>query len=71
MLQEDVDKPMNANLNSTGILKITPETELEAYALKKWFDEYMSGEKPCQSVLEVQNIIIDIPSLNENKALDV
>lgn len=30
---------MKAEINSKGVLKITPETELELYALKKWTEE--------------------------------
>ena len=35
---------LKATINERGILKITAETPLESYALKRWENEYRNGE---------------------------
>ena len=36
---------MKCEIKQCGSIHITPETELEAYALNKWADENMTNEK--------------------------
>lgn len=41
---------MIAKINGIGNLELTPETELENYALDKWFDGYVAKGKETLSV---------------------
>ncbi len=41
---------MKAELTVDGALIVTGETGVETYALKKWFDNYVSGEKEMLKV---------------------
>lgn len=43
---------MRATLNADGELRIAPETALEAFALKKWADEYFIDNPTCRLVVE-------------------
>lgn len=47
---------MKAEISSTGVLKVTPETSLESYALSKWSDGYNSTGAECESVLQIEVI---------------
>jgi len=46
---------MKAELKADGTLKISVETEVEAYALKKWWDDYHN--KPELTVLQVETLL--------------
>ena len=49
---------MKVDLSSDGVLCISAETEIESYALKKWFENY--GERnQCDSVLKVETKLIE------------
>ena len=41
---------MKVIIQQNGNLKLTPETELENYALKKWYEGYMSNGNETISV---------------------
>ncbi len=47
---------MKAEIDERGCLTITPETALETYALRKWWDGYDTTAKTCESMLCVENI---------------
>ena len=51
---------MRAEINARGCLTITPETALETYALKQWWDGYNPGEE-CESMLVPEGIGLDGP----------
>lgn len=50
---------MKATIDRKGALRITPESELESYALKKWVDGYMpDATGGCDSALLVETIVV-------------
>lgn len=45
---------MKAKIDATGVLKVSAETELESYALRRWADEnheVIDGKSVCDKVL--------------------
>jgi hypothetical protein len=42
---------MTASVSQDGVLSITPETEIECYALKKWVENYTQGTS--ESILAI------------------
>lgn len=45
---------MKADIKSDGTLTITPDSQLEEYALKKWCENYLKGED--SSKLKICNL---------------
>lgn len=49
---------MKTEINAKGKLTISPETELEAYALIQWASTYFKEVDPCEngfSILRINN----------------
>lgn len=49
---------MKANIDRDGVLYITPETELEEYALKKWCEDHPTHHTREGSTMDSSKIII-------------
>jgi hypothetical protein len=49
---------MKAEFTSYGRLTITPENELENYALQKWYQSYVEARETveCDSVLHIEKL---------------
>jgi hypothetical protein len=41
---------MRTTISATGCLRITPETELEAYALMQWWSDYIDANSHNSSL---------------------
>lgn len=50
---------MKAHIEGNGILVVSPETELESYALKMWSEEYNKEGGNGNSILMIETIEID------------
>ena len=44
---------MQVNISSTGVLTVTSESPIEAYALKKWLEDWDNSESTLY--IEVEN----------------
>lgn len=47
---------MKAEINSTGTLKITAETGVERFALRKWWEAYMDKDGNTDVVLQAEYV---------------
>lgn len=56
---------MKATISAQGTLKVTPETEVESYALRCWWIQYCDLKDPTRAVLSVEDIRIDTPAETE------
>lgn len=55
---------MKAEIKKNGLLEITAETELEAFALEKWTEKYFSGSSIAGQVVINDGKILFNWSLN-------
>lgn len=60
---------MKAEFLKYGHLVITPENDLENYALSKWHDAYKNhaGLNQCESVLMINNFVIDRTAIGQKQ----
>lgn len=61
---------MKATITASGNLKITPENELESWALKTWFESYNEIRSDCRSTLSVEDIVVKRGEPQEEGKID-
>lgn len=54
---------MKAHLNQNGAMTIIPESEIEAYALKKWTDDNIPSDGA--GTMSTKNILFRLSAPNE------
>lgn len=49
---------MRATITANGTLKVTPENEMESWALKTWFENYTGVNSATRVMLSVEDVVM-------------